>query len=198
MSPAEAFRTHQRQVHLDFHTSPHIPGIGSEFDADAFADTFARAHVNSVTVFAKCHHGMCYYPTKTGTVHPGLKAGRDLLGEQIEALHKRGIRAPIYTTVVWEEDVARRYLEAFEMPEGGEVEMPGDDEAEALPATLDLSVVMEEALALALPLYPRAEGAGPADAQVAEPGAAPLTDADVKPFAGLRALRDRMRDGDGS
>jgi len=101
-------QTHQRQVHLDFHTSPHIPDVASEFDARAFAQTMKDASVNSVTVFAKCHHGMCYYPTKTGTQHPAL-GGRDLLGEQIEALHSAGIRAPIYTTVAWEEDVAQRF-----------------------------------------------------------------------------------------
>ena len=103
-------RSHQRQVHLDFHTSPFIPDVGSEFDAEAFASTIRAAHVNSVTVFAKCHHGMCYYPTKTGTAHPSLK-GRDLLGEQIETLHRAGIRCPIYTTVGWEEDVAQRHPE---------------------------------------------------------------------------------------
>jgi hypothetical protein len=102
--------SHRRQVHLDFHTSPFIPDVGSEFDAGLFAQTMKDAHVNSVTVFAKCHHGQCYYPTKTGVQHPAL-AGRDLLGEQIEALHRVGIRCPIYTTVVWEEDVAQKHPE---------------------------------------------------------------------------------------
>lgn len=100
----------QRRVHLDFHTSPHIPGVGQDFDAREFAATFQKASVDSVTVFAKCHHGMCYYPTKTGVQHPALQ-GKDLLGEQIEALHSAGIQAPIYTTVAWEEDVAQRFPE---------------------------------------------------------------------------------------
>jgi hypothetical protein len=103
-------RDYQRQVHLDFHTSPWIHDVGVDFDADEFAQTLKGAHVNSVTIFGKCHHGMCYYPTKTGTQHPGLK-GRDLLGEQIDALHRHGLRAPIYTTVVWEEDAAQKHPE---------------------------------------------------------------------------------------
>jgi uncharacterized lipoprotein YddW (UPF0748 family) len=107
-----------RQVHLDFHTSPYIPDAGSEFDARAFAQTIKKAHINSVTVFAKCHHGQCYYPTKTGTQHPALK-GRDLLGEQIEALHSEGIRCPIYTTVAWEEDVAQKHPDWRQMSKGG-------------------------------------------------------------------------------
>ena len=81
------FTTHQRHVHLDFHTSPFIDDVGAEFDAAEFAQTFKDAHVNSVNVFAKCHHGMSYYPTKIGIQHPAL-AGRDMLGEQIEALHR--------------------------------------------------------------------------------------------------------------
>ena len=108
----------QRQVHLDFHTSPFIPDVGIEFDAREFAAQLKRAHVNSVTIFAKCHHGQCYYPTKTGVPHPALK-GRDLLGEQIEALHREGIRCPIYTTIVWEEDAAQKHPEWRQMRKDG-------------------------------------------------------------------------------
>jgi len=114
----QSFDQHQRQVHLDFHTSPHIPDVGVEFDADAFVETFQRARVNSVTIFGKCHHGMCYYPTKTGVEHPALN-GRDLLGEQLEALRKAGIRAPVYTPVGWEEDVAHRFPQWRQMRRDG-------------------------------------------------------------------------------
>ncbi|MEM1211571.1 MAG: alpha-L-fucosidase [Planctomycetota bacterium] len=112
------FQNHQRQIHLDFHTSPFIPDVGSTFDADQFVETFQRAHVNSVTVFGKCHHGMCYYPTTTGVSHPAI-GDRDLLGEQLEALHRAGIRAPIYTTVVWEENVAQEHPEWHQMAYDG-------------------------------------------------------------------------------
>jgi len=107
-----------RQVHLDFHNSPHIPDLASEFDAREFAATFKRAHVQSVTVFAKCHHGMCYFPTKTGTPHPALR-GRDLLGEMIEALHREDIRAPIYTTIAWDEEIARKFPQWRQMHRDG-------------------------------------------------------------------------------
>lgn len=122
-----------RQVHLDFHTSPYLPDVGSEFDPTAFARQVKEAHINSMTVFAKCHHGMSYYPTKVGTVHPSL-GGRDLLGEQIEALHREGIRCPIYTTVVWEEDAAQRFPHWRQMNEAGHT-LPavGGTDANALP-----------------------------------------------------------------
>ena len=61
-----------RQIHLDFHTSERIPGIGSRFDPESFGRTFAEANVDSVTIFAKCHHGWSYHPTKVGKQHPNL------------------------------------------------------------------------------------------------------------------------------
>lgn len=93
-----------RQIHLDFHTSPDIPGIGADFDPEQFAETLAKAHVNSITIFARCHHGMIYFDSKRHPerIHPQLTR-RNLLAEQIEACHKRGIRTPIYITVQWDQ-----------------------------------------------------------------------------------------------
>lgn len=90
-----------RQVHLDFHTSPDCPDVGVDFDGDTFARTLQEAHVDAINIFAKCHHGYSYYPTKVGTVHPGLKI--DLLGGQIEALHRAGIVCPVYVSILWDE-----------------------------------------------------------------------------------------------
>jgi hypothetical protein len=98
-----------RQIHLDFHTSEHIPDVGCEFNAREFAETLKTAHVESVNVFAKCHHGLAYYPSKFGPRHPALKF--DLLGEMIEACHHEGILAPIYYTVAWEEASAKAHPE---------------------------------------------------------------------------------------
>ena len=88
-----------RQVHLDFHTSEQISGIGAEFDPAAWAEMLIEAHVDSITCFARCHHGMIYYDTQAHPErrHPHL--ARNLLADQIEAAHARDIRVPIYTTV---------------------------------------------------------------------------------------------------
>ncbi|MBQ8432708.1 MAG: alpha-L-fucosidase [Clostridia bacterium] len=88
-----------RCVSIDFHTSHLIPGIGSQFDKQKFAETFQSAHAQQVLVFAKCHHGYTYYPTTIGTMHPNLNF--DLLGNQLDALRSVGIKAPIYITAGW-------------------------------------------------------------------------------------------------
>jgi Hypothetical glycosyl hydrolase 6/Beta-galactosidase trimerisation domain len=98
-----------RQIHLDFHTSEQIPGVGSNFDPEEFAETLIRARVNSITCFARCHHGWLYFDSKKfpERKHPALK--RDLLNQQIQACHRRGIRAPIYITVQWDYYTAIRH-----------------------------------------------------------------------------------------
>jgi hypothetical protein len=99
----------KRTVHLDFHTGPNVHGVGASFDPEAFADTFAKADVDSVTLFAKCHHGLLYYNTERPERHPGLASDFDLLEQQITALHSRGIRAPIYLSVQCDEYAANAH-----------------------------------------------------------------------------------------
>ncbi|MCI2393339.1 DUF177 domain-containing protein [Aliiroseovarius sediminis] len=102
---------------------------------------------------------------------------------------------PVTTRI--DETVERRWLAHMPDPEPAEeVEMPEDDNAEQLTETIDLGQVMVESLALALPLYPRVEGAKVDTANFAEPGITPMTDEDVKPFAGLSDLRDKLAKGD--
>ena len=106
-----------RQVHLDFHTSELIEGIGEKFDPREFAQTLKEACVDSITCFARCHHGMIYYDTDFPGRHPYLT--RNLLKEQIEACHEVGIKVPIYITVGWDEFVAKNHPEWLERDQEG-------------------------------------------------------------------------------
>jgi len=92
-----------RQIHLDFHTSEAIEEVGTGFDPQEFASVLSQAHVDSVTCFARCHHGWLYYDSKLfpERVHPHL-TNKNLLKEQISACHARNIRAPVYITVQWD------------------------------------------------------------------------------------------------
>jgi hypothetical protein len=99
-----------RQIHLDFHTSEHIPGVGAAFDADEFVSTLRKASVDSITIFAKCHHGWSYYPTKVGAPHPQL-ARPDLMGDMVTALNAADIQCPVYISVQWDERNARIHPE---------------------------------------------------------------------------------------
>ena len=100
--------------------------------------------------------------------------------------------APVTTRI--SEPVERRYVEDFVQPEGDEIEIPEDDSVEPLPQAVDVGAVATEALALALPLYPRAAGAELGEVVHAPKGVTPLRDADLRPFAGLAQLAARKTD----
>ena len=102
--------------------------------------------------------------------------------------------APVTTRI--DEAVLRRYLaKAPPLPEGNEIEMPEDETAEQMPEAIDLLQVMEEALVLALPAWPRTGGVDPLEMRAAAPGIEPLSDDDAKPFSGLKSLKNRSDHG---
>lgn len=98
-----------RQVHLDFHTSELIEGIGSSFSAEQFQAMLKLGHVDSITVFSKCHHGWAYHPSTANEMHPHLSF--DLLGAQIEAAHAIGVKTPVYLSAGLDEKLARVHPE---------------------------------------------------------------------------------------
>ena len=122
MNPSYPHNLRFRQVHLDFHTSGDIPGIGEKFSKAQFQEALKRGHVDSVTVFSKCHHGYSYHPTKVGTVHPHLK--RDLLAEQIEACREIGVRCPIYISAGFDEVSAYAHPEWLIVDKNGVTKNP--------------------------------------------------------------------------
>lgn len=89
-------------------------------------------------------------------------------------------------------DVGRDYLRDFAHPDAVEAEL-GPEDQEPLPDAFDIAAIAIEELALALPLYPRAKGAVLESIAAAPNGVAPLTDAALRPFAGLADLAQAMK-----
>lgn len=98
-----------RQVHLDFHTSEKIEGIGKDFSKEQFQHALKIGHVDSITLFSKCHHGWAYHPSDANEIHPHLDF--DLLGAEIEAAHEIGVKTPVYLSAGLDEKMARRHPE---------------------------------------------------------------------------------------
>ncbi|MBS3821493.1 MAG: beta-galactosidase, partial [Phycisphaerae bacterium] len=102
-----------RQIHLDFHTSPAIEGIGKAFDKAQWQAALKTGHVDSVTAFSKCHHGWSYHETSVGKRHPHLDF--DLLTEQFNAAKEIDVNVPIYLSAGVDN------LASYEHPEWREV-----------------------------------------------------------------------------
>ena len=104
-------------MHLDFHTSGVIEGVGSMFDKKQFQEALKTGCVDSITCFSKCHHGWSYHPTRVGKKHPHLKF--DLLRAQYEAAKEIGINVPVYLSAGIDN------LASYEHPEWREVRANG-------------------------------------------------------------------------
>src|SRR5450759_4047883 len=86
-------KTYLCKCHPDFH----IPGdaiVGKDFDGIEYTKKVKAAGVDSLVSFAKCHYGFSYYPTKVGTVHPGLQ--KDMLGEFAKGCRINDLRSTVY------------------------------------------------------------------------------------------------------
>ncbi len=116
-----------RQIHLDFHTSELIQGVGVAFDADAFATTLKWAGVDSINLFTKCHHGMLYFYSDHPAVHPNLCC--DLFPLQVRACKAQGIRAVAYVSLVWDVFAARQHPDWRQRDAAGRLMGPGAFEA---------------------------------------------------------------------
>lgn len=97
-----------RQVHLDFHTSGALK-VGEKFSKEQFISQLKNGHLDSITVFSKCHHGWSYHPTTANEMHPGLSF--DLLGAQLEACREAGVNAPVYISAGFDEKDYDRHPE---------------------------------------------------------------------------------------
>ncbi len=127
-----------------------------------------------------------------GTVAATERAGWDLAGRLgATVVQPCGATLEPVTTRI-ETEVTRRYLADYEEITAPEVEMPEDDSTEPLGRWIEPHAVMIEALVLALPLYPRSDGADLGEQVFAEPGVTPMRDEDAKPFAGLADLKAQM------
>ena len=101
---------------------------------------------------------------------------------------------PVTTRI--DTDVVRSFLRDYHDPDEPEAEMPEDETTEPLGTWIDPAAVMLEALALAVPDYPRKEDAALGQMVLTEPGKAAMTDEDARPFAGLADLRRKLQEDD--
>lgn len=100
-------------------------------------------------------------------------------------------------SAVVEEEFDRRFTEN-EDAVGSDIDFDptADDPPELIETGVDVGIVASEALALGLDPYPRAAGVTFDGVQAAPEGVEPIRDADLKPFAGLAALKKAMDSGE--
>ncbi len=94
-------KNNYRRNLMDMHIDDWNEEFLSKLDCDAYVKALKEAHVQAAMVKAKPHTGLCYYPTKIGRMHKGLK-GKDFFGEMIEKCHENNIAVIAYFTQIFD------------------------------------------------------------------------------------------------
>lgn len=93
---------------IDNHISDIKDSYMRNFSPEKYVRMVKMSGVESAMVYACCHNGNCYYPTRTGHMHKNLD-GRDIFGETIGLLRKNGIVPVAYYTATFHNDCAKRF-----------------------------------------------------------------------------------------
>jgi hypothetical protein len=99
------YSTYSRLL-IDNHITEDDTSFLSNFDPAANVALIKQAKVEAAMVYACCHNGNCYYPTKVGHIHKNI-AGKDLFGQMVSLLRKENILPIAYYTVIYHNDSAK-------------------------------------------------------------------------------------------
>lgn len=114
------YDTCYRKLFFDFHSPGTTVDLARDFDGERWAQRLQEAGAQAVSVFTKCGYGYSFH--RKGSVryvHPHLAPGLDMLAAQIEALHRRGLRAIGYYHTFNSEPVAKDHPDWIERDANG-------------------------------------------------------------------------------
>ena len=94
------FQRTYRRLLLDMHIADWDESFLSKFDPQGFVDNLVLANVSTAMLDANSHSGLCYWPTRVGQMHRGIK-GRDLVGELIRLCHGQGMEVVLYYCTIY-------------------------------------------------------------------------------------------------
>src|SRR5437899_882798 len=86
-----------RKIHVLYVSPQWAAERGEHFNASEFVGWLQDAGVTLVQVYAKDHHGVCYYPCSLGLPYP-----RDVMAELYGECRRAGIRVMAYFSVCFD------------------------------------------------------------------------------------------------
>jgi hypothetical protein len=95
---------------IDNHITEDDPSFMTKFDPVQYVAMVKKAGIEAAMVYATCHNGNCYYPTKVGHMHANLR-GRDIFGETVDLLRAEGIVPVAYYTSIYHNHSAKTHPE---------------------------------------------------------------------------------------
>jgi len=98
------FKDAFRKVHVLYVSPSWVPNRGGSFNAVKMVERMKGARISSFELYAKDHHGFCYYNAHVGPRYP-----IDVLGEMVEKAHAKGIQVVAYYSVGYDNYAAAQH-----------------------------------------------------------------------------------------
>lgn len=83
---------------IDMHIPDWKEGFLEELSAEAYVDALAQGNPDTALVYTGNCLGICFWPTKVGHMHKGLK-GRDFISDICREVKKRGMKLNLYYNI---------------------------------------------------------------------------------------------------
>jgi hypothetical protein len=115
MTEKKWFENIYRMNLVDMHIEDWNKVFLSKFDSSKYVEMLKLGNFQTAMIYANSHVGYCYWPTKTGKMHEGIK-GRDIFGELVELCHKEDLSviayySSIYNNWAYEKNISWRTVD---------------------------------------------------------------------------------------
>ncbi len=91
------YRRHLLDMHIDDWDDIFL----SEFSPEVYVENLKKAKINYAMIYLQSHAGLCYFPTKVGTMHKAFEKEPDKMKRLIDLCHENDIRVCGYYSLFY-------------------------------------------------------------------------------------------------
>ncbi len=86
---------------LDMHIEDWDEKFLSEFSPEEYVQNLKKANINYAMIYLQSHAGLCYFPTKAGTMHKAFEKEPDKMKKLIDLCHENNIKVCGYYSLFY-------------------------------------------------------------------------------------------------
>jgi hypothetical protein len=95
------YQEKRRRTLLDVHIEDWDPTFMTQFDPEAYYNALVTANINAPMIYLQSHVGLCYWPTKSGKMHNGLKGKENTMKYLFDLCHNGGMSVIAYYSIIF-------------------------------------------------------------------------------------------------
>ena len=90
-----------RRTLLDMHIPDWNDEFMRSFDPETYFKALKTANVNAPMIYVQAHTGLCYWPTKVGTMHKGFVGCEDKMKHLFDLCNADGMSTILYYSLIY-------------------------------------------------------------------------------------------------